>query len=52
VSAVHQQAPPIRYPEGFVWRCSCGERGPLAPDRETARQSFIVHREKKRERVQ
>lgn len=38
--------------EGWVWRCSCGERGPLAPDRETARQSFIVHREQKRERVQ
>jgi len=39
-------------PEGWVWRCTGGDGGPLAPDGGAARQSFIVHREQKRERVQ
>lgn len=46
------QLPIVHRPEGWVWRYTCGDRGHAVTDRETARQSFIVHREQKRERVQ
>lgn len=52
MTAVHQQLPLIRRPEGWQWRCSCGTRGPLNPDRDTARRSFILHREQAGERIQ
>lgn len=47
----HMPLPPQR-PGGWQWRCTCGVRGPLVADWETANQGYIVHREMKKERIQ
>lgn len=41
MSTPHMLLPITHRPEGWVWRCTCGDRGQLAPDREAARQSLV-----------
>ena len=52
MSTPHMQLPITHRPEGWVWRCTCGDRGHAVADRDTARRGHIVHKEQKRERVQ
>lgn len=48
MSTPHMLLPITHRPEGWQWRCTCGDRGHAVADRDTARRGHIVHKEQKR----